>query len=335
MSELEELLPGARVAVTQCLAIESDDRVFIITDKVTREIGDALYRASRERGATVEMRQLEEFGERPLTAIPDSLLEALRGFAPTATFYAAQGQPGEIRFRIPLGQTLRNDFKVRHGHMIGITPDLMKTGMTADYERIAELTLSVNDRVKNAREIRVTNAAGTDFTAYLDPQSLVWHPCTGIYHNPGEWGNLPEGETFTAPASAEGILTATLLGDHFSDKYGLLDEPVVFHIEEGEVVSVEHPNADIADDVWAYLNSSENGRRVGEFAIGTNTALTELSGNLLQDEKFPGVHVAFGNPYPDITGAQWDSDVHVDVIPLDVSVWVDGEQLLEDGRFLI
>lgn len=335
MTDLEELLPGARVAVTQCLAIGSDDRVFILTDDATQKIGDALSQASRERGATVEVRKLEEFGERPLTEIPDSLLEALRDFAPTATFYAAQGQPGEIRFRIPLGQTLRRDFKVRHGHMIGITPHLMKTGMTADYERIAELTLAVNERVKNAREIHVTNPEGTDFTAHLDPESLAWHPCTGIYHEAGEWGNLPEGETFTAPASADGVLTATLLGDHFSDKYGLLDEPVLFRIQDGEVVSVEHPNDEIADDVWTYLNSSENGRRVGEFAIGTNTALTELSGNLLQDEKFPGVHVAFGNPYPDITGAQWNSDVHVDVIPLDVRVWVDGEQIFENGRFLI
>lgn len=334
-NDFDGVLPGARVAVTQCLAIGQDDRVFIITDDATQQIAEALREASQEQGATVEMRRLEEFGDRPITAIPDLLLEALREFTPTATFYAAQGQPGEVTFRIVLGQTLRNDFEVRHGHMIGITPHLMKTGMTADYEHVAELTLTVYERVKNAQEIHVTSPGGTDFTAYLDPESLSWYPCTGMYHEAGEWGNLPEGETFTAPASAEGVLTATLLGDYFSEKYGLLDEPVVFSIEDGEVVSVEHTNDEIADDVWNYLNSSENGRRVGEFAIGTNTALTELSGNLLQDEKFPGVHVAFGNPYPDVTGAQWNSDVHVDVIPLDVTVWVDGEKIFENGHFLI
>lgn len=335
MNTNEELLPGARVAVEQCLAIDEDDRVLIMTDEETLTIGEALAAVARKRSATVELRRLEEFGQRPFTEIPDGLLEALHAFEPTATFYAAQGQPGEIRFRIPLGQMLRNDLKVRHGHMIGISPHLMKTGMTADYERVAELTLAVNDRVKQAREIRVTNDEGTDFTAFLDPERLSWEPCTGLYHEPGEWGNLPEGETFTAPAGAEGTLAARLLGDHFSSKYGLLDAPVIFRIEDAHVVAVEHPDEALAEEVWTYLDSAPNGRRVGEFAIGTNEALTELSGNLLQDEKYPGVHVAFGNPYPDITGAEWESDVHVDVIPLRVNVWVDGEQIMEAGRFTL
>lgn len=335
MSVNQDLLPGARVAVEQCLAVDADDRVFIMTDEETRAIGEALAAAVRDRGATVDVRLLEEFGTRPFTDVPSALLETLRAYEPTATFFAAQGQPGEVKFRIALGKKLRNEYRVRHGHMINITPHLMKTGMMADYEQVAALTRKVTERVEAAREIRVTNDAGTDFTASFDPERLSWHPCTGIYHEPGEWGNLPEGETFTSPANATGVLTANLLGDYFSEKYGLLDEPMVFRVEDGEVVSVEHPDQAMADEVWTYLNSSPNGRRVGEFAIGTNEALTELVGNLLQDEKYPGVHVAFGNPYPDVTGADWESDVHVDVIPLGVSVWVDGEQIMESGRFTL
>jgi hypothetical protein len=47
------------------------------------------------------------------------------------------------------------------------------------------------------------------------------------------------------------------------------------------------------------------------------------------------VHVAFGNPYPDLTGANWSSEVHVDVVPLDVSIVVDGQALMHEGRFLV
>jgi leucyl aminopeptidase (aminopeptidase T) len=79
----------------------------------------------------------------------------------------------------------------------------------------------------------------------------------------------------------------------------------------------------------------QNGRRVGEFAIGTNEALTELVGNLLQDEKYPGAHVAFGNPYNNYTGAVWESPIHVDVVMEEVSIWVDGDQIMEGGRFIV
>ena len=47
--------------------------------------------------------------------------------------------------------------------------------------------------------------------------------------------------------------------------------------------------------------------RVGEFAIGTNIGVHDVIGNILQDEKIPGIHIAFGNPYGAHTGADWYS----------------------------
>jgi aminopeptidase len=64
-----------------------------------------------------------------------------------------------------------------------------------------------------------------------------------------------------------------------------------------------------------------------------------LIGNILQDEKFPGVHLAFGDPYGAQTGAPWKSSTHIDVVGLEFSVWLgnaDGEeQIMRDGEFLI
>ncbi len=335
MASLQDVLPGARVAVTQCLAIGPEDRVFIITDEATQDIGQALAQAAQEQGAQVVLHPLEAFGQRPFTTLPSTLEAALQAFRPTATFFAAQGQPGEVAFRLELGRLLRNELQTRHGHMIGITPLLMRTGMRADYRQVAQRTMDIYSRVRDARTIRVTTPDGTDFTVTLDPQTRRWIPCTGLYHQPGQWGNLPEGEVFTAPVNAQGVLVAHLLGDYFSEKYGLLEHPMTFFVEEGRVVRVEHPRTELAQEVWDYLNRDPNGTRVGEFAIGTNEFLRELTGNLLQDEKFPGVHVAFGDPYADRTGADWHSRVHVDVIPLRVNVWVDGQPLMQEGRFIV
>ncbi len=335
MTMLDDLLPGARTAVVQCLAITRADRVYIITDDETLPIGEALRIAADERGATCRLMRLEELGPRPLLRLPDTLVTDMRAFGPTASFFAAQGRPGEIGFRIPLGPFLRTELHVRHGHMIGITPQLMRTGMRVDYEHVADLTTRVNALVASCRTIRVQNDEGTSLTASFDPDRLRWVPCHGLYRQQGDWGNLPEGETYTSPAGLEGTLTARLIGDYFSEKYGLLDAPVVFHVEQSHVVSVDHPDRALSTEIWDYLSASPNGRRAGEFAIGTNDLLTELTGNLLQDEKFPGLHVAFGNPYPDRTGADWSSGTHVDVIPLRTSIWVDGRPIMDQGRFTL
>ena len=330
---LAALRQGAHNAVFTCMGVTAPDRVFILTDQTRSAIGEALAEAVRSCGAEVSVAQLEDYAVRPILAVPVALHQDLLAFAPSVTFYAAGSQKGEITFRIGLRVILMRDLHVRHAHMIGITEQLMTEGMTADYQQIARLTQQVYDLVRDAHEIRVKSPAGTDLVAQFDPR-LRWVPCTGIYHHAGQWGNLPEGETFTCPATAEGVVAANVLGDYFSEKYGVLPTPVFFHITNGEISRVEGENHALVNEVATYLASSENGRRMGEFAIGTNIALTGLTGNLLQDEKLPGVHVAFGDSYPHETGATWSSAIHVDVIPTTCTIELDGRTIMIDGKFI-
>jgi leucyl aminopeptidase (aminopeptidase T) len=301
---------GVRNAVRVCMNVQAQDRVFVLTDDETLDIGQALADEAAATGAAVEMRRLGEYASRPITTLPEGLVPDIEAFGPTVSFFAAGSQKGEVAFRMKLGAYLRQVLKVRHGHMPTITPRLMREGMRADYRQVHALTMQVYERVQQAKTIRVTSPKGTDLTARFSPD-LKWIPCHGLYHEQGQWGNLPEGEVFTC----------------------VLEHPMTFHVVDGWVERVEHADEVIETEVWAYLNSDENGRRVGEFAIGTNTAVTELTGNLLQDEKIPGVHVAFGNPYPHETGADWSAKVHVDVIPTRCTIEVDGEVIMVDGKF--
>ena len=328
----EMLLQGARNAVTTCMAIGKGDRVTIISDRDTQRIGLALQAECRRAGAEAEMTWLEDFGVRPYTTLPDNLADALRATHPTATFFAARGLKGEISFRIPLRHLLVDELKARHAHMIDIDERLMVQGMLADYRVVAQVVERITELVRTVREIRVTNPKGTDFRATFSRQ-LRWKPCTGIYHHQGESGNLPEGETFTCPDDAEGMLVAGVVGDYFSRKYGVLDRGVTFTVARGRVVDVGAENEDLRQELKQYLAAGENSDRVGEFAIGANLWVKTLTGNLLQDEKIPGVHVAFGDPYPDETGADWSAKTHVDVIPTDCTIVIDGRVLMRDGRF--
>ena len=60
-----------------------------------------------------------------------------------------------------------------------------------------------------------------------------------------------------------------------------------------------------------------------------------MIGILLQDEKVPGVHLAFGDPYGSQTHADWKSRTHVDVLTRDCDVWIDDEQVIAEGQYLL
>jgi aminopeptidase len=329
----ERVQLGAENAV-HCMGVTAQDRVVIITDYEREGIARHVANAVLAHHADVTVHFLEHYGERPLTSFPEALRQDLLAARPTVTFYIATAKPGEIAFRIPLLPFLAQELKVRHGHMIGIDEALMADGMCADYDDVFSLTNQVYNIVRSASTIHVTSAKGSDVTATFH-KDWKWIPCHGRYHEQGKWGNLPEGEVFTAPATVDGVLVCDVLGDYFSQKYGVLAQPVTLTVKGSYITDVSSENSTLAQELRDYLFSVPNGNRAGEFAIGTLSSLKQLTGNLLQDEKMPGLHVAFGNPYPQFTGADWDATIHVDVIPSNCTIEVDGRTLMRDGEFTI
>jgi aminopeptidase len=324
---------GALNAV-KCMGVAASDRVLILTDYERGAIARRVAAAALDRHAAVSVHFLEHYGQRPLTAFPEGLRNDLRQFQPTVTFYIATTQPGEIGFRIPLLPFLTRELRARHGHMPGVDERLMAEGMCADYDQVYEITNRVYEIVRQAQRIHVTSRKGSDITATFNPR-WKWIPCHGRYHEPGQWGNLPEGEVFTAPADVNGVLVCDVLGDYFSARYGVLARPVRITIKDGYATEVSSEDEAVAKDLRDYLFSVPNGNRVGEFAIGTLISLKQPIGNLLQDEKIPGLHVAFGNPYPEYTGADWDARIHVDVVPTTCTIEVDGRLIMRDGEFCL
>ena len=106
-------------------------------------------------------------------------------------------------------------------------------------------------------------------------------------------------------------------------------------MKDNRLVEAHSNDKTLENDFWKYTHTDANSDRVGEFAIGTNIELTRVIGHILQDEKFPGIHVAFGDPYGTFTGADWKSTTHIDVVATRFNIWVDGRQIMDDGRFLI
>ncbi|TKJ34091.1 MAG: aminopeptidase [Planctomycetes bacterium B3_Pla] len=325
---------GVRQAVENCLKVQPGEKALIITDQQTIEIGSALRAAIEKIAGEVEFFVMEDFGTRPID-LPPVIDDAMR--SADVSVYAAQGVEGELQtFRMPILKAIEANPTLRHAHMVGITPRIMCDGMCSDYKEIQRIGRLVYEKVSIAESIVVTTEKGCNFTARFSPE-LKWQNEDGDI-KPGRLMNLPDGEVCTCPIDVNG--TAVIdgcLGDFFAQKYASLEQtPIIIEIENGRAIraSIECADEQLREEFTEYLfENGENSNRIGEFAIGTNTCLTELIYEILQDEKFPGVHIAFGSPIPSQTGADWDCKSHVDGVINSPTIIADGVTIMQKGQF--
>ncbi len=327
-----EFTPGARNAVKVCLRVQPSEKVCVITDEATLEIAAAIVHELEMMGVPYRSWVLEDVAERPLTGLPQSILDDLE--KSQVSIFAVQAQKNELKSRMQMTEVV-NRRKIRHAHMVNINRQIMLEGMRADFQKVDRLSQKVVDMVRKASTIRAKTAAGTDLTADLNP-NYRWLKTSGII-SAEKWGNLPGGEIFTTPGEVNGTFVIDgVVGDYLCAKFGNLEEtPLTIHMKNNRLTEAHSDNRELQADFWRYTHTDENSDRVGEFAIGTNIDLKDVIGQILQDEKYPGVHIAFGNPYGAHTGAEWDSSTHIDVVGRKFDIWVDDQQIMRDGKFLV
>lgn len=304
-----DLRPAAETAIRQCMALEERESCAVVTDDRRIEIGEALYEvASEVTPDTVLLKYPPgpQHGAEPPEPVAAAMRNADVVLAPTSKSLSHTRARGAA-----------TDAKARTVTLPGITEEVFTTGLDADYERIREECDRMLERVADAEEVRVTSPQGTDVT--FEPGSREWLSDTGIVHEPGDFSNLPAGEVFVSPESAEG----TYVVDGTMHPHGLLDEPIEIEVEEGYATSVSDP------DVQAELEEAEaevgrDAYNLAELGIGTNLAVTELVGSVLLDEKAGGtVHIAIGDDAG--IGGDTDAPIHSDGILREPTVYADGE----------
>jgi aminopeptidase len=325
-----ELMPGARNAVEVCLNVRAGEQVALIADETSRSVAASLEQALKERGANANGLLLEDFGPRPVKDAPEPVLEALEHA--DVGVLCMTPQPGELGARMAIVRVVERR-QIRYAHMVGVTPEIMQQGMRTDYRMVDRLSDKLRERMLRAESLTVRTEAGTSFSAHFDRQ-LDWVKTSGLI-SPRYWSNLPAGEVFTTPATVDGTFVCdATAGDYFNGKYGDLQKtPLLLEIAGGRLKHVACERKDLEEEFWVYCHTDENSDRVGELAFGTNLGLSRMIGILLQDEKFPGVHIAFGDPYGSQTHADWKSRTHVDVLTRNCDVWIDQDRIIEKGHY--
>lgn len=327
-----ELSDGANNAINACLRLQPEERITIITDNDSLEIASALVSEVKKVGSEFSLMIIEDYTPRPSVTMPVQILDDLA--KSQVSIFCAQAQTGELSMRIQMTSVV-NENKIRHGHMVNINKQIMMEGMRANFLKVDELSQKLIEKTRKARYIKCKSKGGTDIIAEFSPK-IKWLKTSGII-SVDKWGNLPGGEIFTSPLNVEGLFVVDgVVGDYLCQKYGdMKDSPLYIDIVDSRIDSMTCKNSALLDEFTAYTMTDENSNRVGEFAIGTNIALKKVIGHILQDEKLPSIHMAFGHPYAEHTGADWASTTHIDCVGIDFDIWLEDEKVMENGKFLI
>lgn len=312
-----ELKDIAKNVMTSCLAVKPTEDVLIITDDSRLTIGTALYEGAKELGCEamlLVMKERELSGEEPPRTVAAAMKAADVVIVPTAKSLTHTN-----------AKIAAQKAGARVATMPGITEEMFSKGaMTADYDKVLELTGKITEILTKARTATIQKE-GYTLTLNLDGRNGV--PSPGVYRERGQCGNLPSGEAYIAPL--EDGVNGEIKVDGSMVGIGKLDSPLHFVIKDGKIVSIEGEKSEMLD----ILLKNDNNRTVAELGIGTNEAAI-LNGIILEDEKVYGtVHVAFGTNTS--FGGVNKADCHMDGIILKPTLYLDDLLVIKDGVFQV
>ncbi|MEW6222121.1 MAG: aminopeptidase [Candidatus Hadarchaeota archaeon] len=311
------ILKGARIAVKECMNVSRGEVVLVVTDQQRHRVASYIFSAAREASARVTMLiipTLSRHGEEPPKVVAEAMRAADVVFAPT-TYSLTHTQ----------ARKRATEAGVRIATMPMITEEMMCRGaMLADYREVSQLTKKVAGRLNRCREVEVTSAAGTELGFSVKGRKA--HPDTGIFHRPGDFGNLPAGEAFIAPVEGTGEGTVVVDGSMIDKVHG----KIKIEIRGGRAVKFSGGPSRRLEAILK--KAGKKAFNLAEFGVGTNPK-AQLIGNVLEDEKVLGTcHVALGDN--STFGGKVQAGVHVDGIFLKPTVKLDGKVLMKSGKLL-
>ncbi|HQS58870.1 MAG: hypothetical protein B7Y56_12590 [Gallionellales bacterium 35-53-114] len=308
-----------------CGNLNKNDRVLILCDSSTRDIAEAFAsRALRVNPTTelLEIPALPNHGAEPSNNAKEAMcrstliLSLCRYSLAHSQARFDSANAGARFLSLPLYDwNLLNDECLR-----------------TDYAEHASRVQRFADAFTNGREIHVTTAAGTNIR--LGIAGRIGNYCPGLVRNAGDLGSPPDIEANVSPIenSAEGIVVVD--GSITMPGLGLLETPVEMDVRSGRVVAFRSKNEAYVDCLNKLFGESGSLRRVvAECGVGLNPA-AKLTGTMLTDEGALGcVHFGLGANHT--MGGLNRVDFHLDFVFRDVSLSVDGNQLLNFGVPLI
>lgn len=317
--------------------LDKNQSVTIIYDDQERNIGLAFKSAAQELKDQNKLKEyftfnLNDIGERPIPKIPVFVFNAVKKSQLVLTIIAKKtiknGEYETVRKPL-LEESLKRGKRI--GCLYDVPPEVFSEIFAYDPKKIKEFNKKLFETLQGNHTIKITTPAGTNLTVELSEKyTLVNQDADLSTVSPQH--SLLAGEVYGYPSNVNGILVVDgVMGGNFAG-FSLKD-PLIVYIEEGKIKKFESKNKELEAKFGRYLKRYKNFNRVGEIGFGTNLMLDRFYNVIGIDEKYPGNHIAFGNPYPKRTNARWKCQAHIDCVLKECTTEIDGIKVIEKGKY--
>ena len=316
-------LRGAVNLLRTCAGVKPREHVLIVTDSATdpaiaRTIMEAACRL-RIDCSTITMRARTLPGEEPPAPVAAAMRSADIIISPTSTtlFHT------HARTRACRGGS-------RFISMACATVSILSSeGMSANFPKQKVVMERLMHRFTGAKQIRVTNPAGTCLT--FNVRGRKGYGLSGMATRHGEATGVPDIEAYIAPIERD--TNGVLVVDGSTSVTGIVKQPLVITIRHGVAVSITGGSDAYTLRRTLRKTRSRGSFYVGELGVGLNP-LAHIRGAIIEDEGVLGTaHVALGDNTK--IGGKNSAPTHIDFVFKNPHLQLDGETVLRGRRLTI
>lgn len=230
-----------------------------------------------------------------------------------------------LLYSTPYQTAMEENERLRHLCLVGMNTDMMTRCIgRINYPLLEEFQTQVTEMTEEAEHIKVATPAGGDVEFDNHPQEPV-DSDLGYAHTPGS--HMLGGQIGWAPKRSS--INGTIVFDgSVTPPLGLLNEPIKLKIGDGQITKFEGRKEAKEYETWLKGFNHPQMLKLAHVCYGFNPG-AKLSGNVLEDERVWGCTEWGIGHYPDAPAPS-----HSDGICLSSSVWLDGEQILDEGQMV-
>jgi len=184
-----------------------------------------------------------------------------------------------------------------------------KTAFKADYTLVQKNAIVLENMLNNAIGAEVSFS--TEDKLFLDLRNRKAKSDKGDCSKKGQSINFPSGEACKVPYESVGE-EKKYYGKSKTNGVLPVDyngEIVKFQIKENRINKIVG-DGNKAQEMEKFFEKNESRRNIAELGIGCNPNAV-VTGNILEDEKVGGLHIAYG--MSNFLGGKVESDVHQDI----------------------
>jgi len=317
MEANRNIVEAAKKLIVNCMGAKQDEKLVIVADEKTSDLGYGFAQAGRECGieTTYVEAPAQAKGEPP-EPVAAAMAAADVAFLLTSMSYS------HVKARVAATEK-----GARIASMPMMTTEIAENYLDADYPYITKISEKYADMLTAAKTVRVTSITGTDLLIEIEGRTALAD--TGDLTEKGALGNLPAGEAYLAPL--EESANGTIVVDGCIAYLGPCEDDVTIIVKDGRITEISGGKS--AESLIEFLKDKDGeANGIAEFGIGTNPG-AKIIGHPLVDEKVWGtIHIAFGMNAS--IGGTRESNIHYDCIINSPTVWIDDLMVMDKGEHI-